>query len=403
MARRSEIAVVYLSGLVQGLALVSVPAAASVFTDLDFHGLTSSEYGSLFVPLAIGAILASGTGGPLAKRFGLKPLLLVGLGLNFVSMALLAATNVLTASHALAYGALLVAVAALGLGFGATLAALNTYAAGFFPARSDTALAALHALLGTGTALSPLLAGLVTGGGLWWLAPAGVAGASGLLAAAASMEPLESPVSSPGEGSVLDLLGRASWRLWAYVGFAVLYGISETVLANWAVVFLHQDRGLSARSAGMALAAFWGAVTLGRIVTALVTLRVPAGWIYQALPLGLVAVFLLLPSISGAIAGMVAFALAGFACSALLPLCISFAAQDHPKLSEIVGGGMVAAYMAGFGIGSFGVGPIRDTGLLNLAGIYRASSVLALAMVMVAFLLLRTRPAGVAAKRRATE
>lgn len=34
----------------------------------------------------------------------------------------------------------------------------------------------------------------------------------------------------------------------------------------------------------------------------------------------------------------------------------------------------MAAYMAGFGIGSFGVGPIRDADLLELGGIYRGST-----------------------------
>ena len=43
MIRRTEIALVYGAGLVQGLALVVFPAASGVFTSPSFHGLSSSQ------------------------------------------------------------------------------------------------------------------------------------------------------------------------------------------------------------------------------------------------------------------------------------------------------------------------------------------------------------------------
>ncbi len=73
--------------------------------------------------------------------------------------------------HNAAYGFLLLAMGALGVGFGGTLTMINTYAAGFFPEKTATALTVLHAILGTGTALAPiLLAGFVRAGG-WWGQP----------------------------------------------------------------------------------------------------------------------------------------------------------------------------------------------------------------------------------------
>jgi hypothetical protein len=66
-------------------------------------------------------------------------------------------SSVLKSSSNLSYDILLLATAALGLGFGATVIAANTYAEAFFPDRADIAVLALNALLGTGTALAPLL------------------------------------------------------------------------------------------------------------------------------------------------------------------------------------------------------------------------------------------------------
>jgi MFS transporter, FHS family, glucose/mannose:H+ symporter len=64
MARRTEVGLVYATGLVQGLALVTFPAASSIFTSPDGYGFSASRYGVMFVPQVILAILASSLGPP---------------------------------------------------------------------------------------------------------------------------------------------------------------------------------------------------------------------------------------------------------------------------------------------------------------------------------------------------
>ena len=44
MAQRSEILTVYVAGLIQGVALVTFPAASAVFTSSNDYGLSSTEY-----------------------------------------------------------------------------------------------------------------------------------------------------------------------------------------------------------------------------------------------------------------------------------------------------------------------------------------------------------------------
>jgi MFS family permease len=171
MAQRSEIAAVYLAGVAQGVALVTFPAASAVFTAAAGYGLSSTEYGGMFVPQAITAIGASLLGAGLARRLGAKRLYLLGLLANLLAMALLIVSSLVMRQHTLAYGLLLLATASLGVGFGFTVPTLNTLAAAFFPQRVDRAVLGLNALLGLGTALAPLFVALFVGLGIWWGLP----------------------------------------------------------------------------------------------------------------------------------------------------------------------------------------------------------------------------------------
>src|SRR5215469_10578320 len=79
MAKRSEVGLVYLSGLAQGLALVTFPAASSIFTrpHPQGYGLSSAQYGALFVPQVVLAILASARARTLARAWKLNRVLLL--------------------------------------------------------------------------------------------------------------------------------------------------------------------------------------------------------------------------------------------------------------------------------------------------------------------------------------
>src|SRR5215467_12712923 len=124
---RTEIGVVYSAAVVQGLTLVTFPAASSIFTSPDGFGFNSTRYGAMFVPQVVLAILSSGMAPKLARRWSPRRVLLVGFAGNIVSMALLALTRLLLGAPDVAFGVLLVATAALGLGFGATVMSIKTY------------------------------------------------------------------------------------------------------------------------------------------------------------------------------------------------------------------------------------------------------------------------------------
>jgi predicted MFS family arabinose efflux permease len=127
-------------------------------------------------------------------------------------------------------------------------------------------------------------------------------------------------------------------------------------------------------------------VTVGRVVFAAVDRWLPVRVTYHVLPFLLAGTFVLialLPDGSTA-GGVLAFGLAGLACSALLPLTIGFGQVELAGISAAVAGGVIAFYQLGYGIAAFGVGPLLDGGV-SLPTIYGASAVIAVALGLASF------------------
>ena len=171
MASNAEYRVVNLAGLVQGITLVTFPAASTILTDPSEYDLSNSQYGFMFIPQVLTAIATSLLGSRLASRFSAKAVLIVGLASNIASMVLLVMTTAFESDQAVAYPLLLLATAFLGTGFGLTVPVLNTYVAEFRRGHADRAVLVLNALLGLGTALAPVFVAVFVGLGFWWGLP----------------------------------------------------------------------------------------------------------------------------------------------------------------------------------------------------------------------------------------
>jgi hypothetical protein len=99
--------------------------------------LSSTQYGAMFIPRVVLAILASAFGSRPAGRFGLGG---QGRSCCFASPP-------------------------LGIGFGATVMSLNTLVGGFFPRNADGAVLLLNALLAAGTTAGVVVRGHGTDSG----------------------------------------------------------------------------------------------------------------------------------------------------------------------------------------------------------------------------------------------
>jgi MFS family permease len=394
MATKNETTVVYAAGVVQGIVLVTFPAASTVFTDSAKYDLSSAQYGILFLPQVIAAIAASLLGADLGSRFGVKRLYIAGLAASLLSMALLIVSAPLTSHKTVAYALLLFATAALGAGFGLAVPALNTFAAAFHPAAVDRSILVLNALLGLGTVLAPVFVAIFVGVGAW----EGLPVISAILLAALLAASLRLPLRVQAGGSA----GKQARltippRFWIYAGFAVLYGICETVNGNWSALEMTRELGASTTVASLALTAFWAMVTVGRVVLATVQRWFPPRLAYHTLPILLAGAFVIIAVLPHGQPGLgvLAFGLAGLGCSALLPLTISFGQEELTAVAARIAGGVIAFYQLGYGIAAFGVGPIVDGGV-SLSTIYGATAAVALCMGVWSFAVAGRRPSPVA-------
>lgn len=391
--------------------LVTFPAASTIFTDSRDYGLSSGQYGAMFLPQVVTAIAGSLLGARLARRIGAKRTYLLGLSLSLVAMGLLLASAPAQSDQGLAYPLLLIAMAFLGAGFGLTVPVLNTYASAFHPAAVDSAVLTLNALLGLGTVLAPVFVAVFVGLGFWWGLPAvsaallvGLLLVSARLPLRASVPPAQPATVPPATvpPASVQPARRAGARparrgmparFWLYAAFIGLYGICETMNGNWSQLEMTKQLGASASQASLALAAFWGMVTLGRVLFAAIERWLPARVSYRLLPLILVGSFLLTSTLSRhqAVAGIVVFGLAGLGCSALLPLTISFGEKSMTAVSAAVAGGIIAFYQLGYGIAAFSVGPLQGAGI-SLPEIFRGTAAAAAVLAVLSFFVAGRKP-----------
>ena len=159
---------------------------------------------------------------------------------------------------------------------------------------------------------------------------------------------------------------------------------------NWSQLDMTTNLHATATQASFALTAFWGMVTVGRVLFAMIERWFPPQLTYRVLPFLLAVMFVVIAVLPSGVpaAGILSFALAGFACSALLPLTISFASEQLLTMGASVAGAVIAFYQIGYGIAAFGTGPLVDNGV-SLHVLFGFAAIAAVIMGGLSFTLAR--------------
>ena len=373
----------YAACLLQGICLVTFPAISTLLTNPRTYDFSNALYGSLFIPEAVLSMMAAFLSPKIANRFGHKKVFLAGVLANLLSMALLCLSVLFVTEKAAAFSAIFLATASLGLGFGLLVPTLNATATLLYPANTNEKLLLLNALLGLGTALSPLSVSAFLSFSAWWQLPGSLALLFGLLFLFTL--PLQFPeipqASVPSEKTPLSI----PTRFWLFALFALLYGIIETLSANWMGIYMRKAMAASFYQQSLALTAFWGMVTLGRLLFSFGVLKDKSA--FQITPFLTAIAFWIIAHLSknGSVYAIFAFGLAGFGCSVLLPLCMSFAAKQLKAIAPSLPGKIIALYLLGYGIASFGVGPMEDSAHLTLQIIYEGGVLIACILGVLAY------------------
>lgn len=385
-----EIAALFCAGLIQGISLVAFPAASTILTDPDLFDFSSTDYGSLFIPQAFFSIVAAACNPALNNRFRSKSVFLLGLIANMLSMIFLALSALFVNQHSLAYLILITATTCLGLGFGLLVPTLNLMAALLKPKNVNSILLFLNALLGVGTALAPIFISLFVHAGFWWGLPCILAWL--FLFLFIWSQTLALP------GGNLNLLSKIPsfhipTRFWIFGIFALLYGIIETLNGNWLSIYMKKNLGASLEIQSLALTAFWGMVTFGRVFYSLMEKYVSERFAFQISPFISAVAFLMIASLKPGSEywAIAAFGLTGFGCSTLLPLIISFGDKQLGVIASYIPGMVISCYLLGYGIAAFGVGPLEEMEHLSLEKVYVIGAAIAFILGLMSLVIVKTK------------
>ncbi|MDB2385144.1 MFS transporter [Polaribacter sp.] len=378
---------VYLSGFLVGIALVLFPAAGNIFVDSEYHGLSSGQFGSIFIPQIVLAIIASLSAPKLADKIGMKKVMMYGLVALLLSMLSLAASNWFMKGE-LDYWIIMLATAFMGIGFGFTITALNPFAYSLFPGKETSAVTAMHIMLGLGTASSALLLNLFYNNDIWWAAPTLIAILIALIFVLILATSLTIPKQENEEEN--ETKKGVPIRIWLFALGVFLYGACEATFGNFGAVFLEKEGELSVTKASLGLSLFWGGITVGRVLFTLIAMRFKTKWLYMIAPFIVSIVFFLLPIAKSEFTLLACMFLGGLACSFLFPKSISTATDEFPKYAALASGAMVAALQLGTGFSSNVIGYFNSS--YSLATLFQFSAFYALGMgILVTFLMLKQK------------
>jgi fucose permease len=320
---------------------------------------------------------------------GHKTQSILGVGGSMIACCGLAVVALAVWAGAPVWGVLLAAVAVLGLSRGVIDAVLNADAALDGGVRR---LGLLHASWAVGGTLGPLLVAAVlafthdwrvavaiTGAAVVLLIPVAIAERRALNTHASGEEPTASdgpaeaptgptlPAAAPATGSAPALGSEAApgrqppsnprRALVLTICAFVLYTAAESGPVVWGYTYLISDRHISHTSAALAMALFWGALTVGRLGLAAVGARFSPTAILEVgcllLALGTAMLWLLPGSLD-----VIGLPVAGAGAAPVFPMLMALipARIGEHRTGNAVGASIAAAALGGpVAVASFGV------------------------------------------------
>jgi fucose permease len=260
--------------------------------------------------------------------------------------------GLLAAAAAPTWTLLLLAVFVLGIGAGGLVVLVNLYYATRYGRRSPAMVSLVNTAYGTGTFLGPA-AVAVTRGYSSVFAVVGIGVLACLLFLRRAVDEPATPELAP---PVLN--ARTLGLVIAFASLLFLYEGLEAGIGTWEATDL-VTLGSSAQFAAGATSVFWGAFTLGRVLTAPLAMR----WSPQRLlvPAFIVSTVLLL-GIRAHVTPPLMFALVGVCAAPVFPVVLSWMTRVIPNATTLVTYAILGAV-----IGSALV-PAALGGLIGLAG-----------------------------------
>jgi fucose permease len=299
-------------GLPDGVLGVAWP---SIWRTFD---LPLSQLGGLLAASMAGYLLSTFSSGSLAARIGLGRLLLGS------TAAMLA--SVLAYALAPTWGAIVAAGVVAGLGAGAIDAGMNAFAAAHFSPRRVNWL---HAAYGAGAMLGPLSMTATLSAGFSWRIGYALIGLALCGTAVCFWRTIDrwtvtSAEAAPTGGAPAGGLRDALRCPGVWLNVLVFFGYTglEVSAGQWTYSLFTEERGIAPAVAGVAVASYWGSLTVGRLVAGVLTRRVAVERLLRAGLVGALLGALVIWRADGPEAAVAGAAILGFSLAPIFPLLI---------------------------------------------------------------------------------
>ncbi|KFF01943.1 MFS transporter [Chryseobacterium luteum] len=343
-SRIVQIVIIFLLAFFTGVNFVVFPALGTAFTDSSLFGLSSSQFGNLFIPQVI-CIIISCLGAPfLVNKFGPKIILVAGLLLMITSTGILWMLQFFMNDKSLLFPVLMILVAFTGSGFGLSITTLNPLAASLFENNKSSAILILQFLVGLGTSTSPMMMNLIGNVKNWMYVPVSIFVLVSIIFVLFLFLKLE-------KGTFFELPKhfKIPSKLWIFFIAIVLYGFIEGTFGSFGAIIL-KNQGLDNNKASLGLSLFWGGIALNRLLFGIFSKNNDLSYLFLFSPLivaGLLLLLLIYPNVSIIILMMF---LIGFFMGSIFPGSIGWGTVEFPTLSVLVSGFLMAANQIGTGI-----------------------------------------------------
>jgi predicted MFS family arabinose efflux permease len=342
-------------------------------------GLSDGRLSVALLGLALGAVTGMQVAGRLVDGFGSRrvmiPVAAVD-GLLLVPVALAPSLPLLT-----------VALFVFGVVHGVLNIAMNARGVEIERAAGRPIMSSFHAVYSIGGFLGAVVGGLFAGAGVGPAATFGtVAAAGAVLALAASRwSPAVPGAVDASPGGTTDRVPLSGVLLLGTLAFCGLVG--EGAAADWSTVYLRESLGSSESFAAAAFAAFFIAMTAGRLAGDRLAARLGAPRLVRASALlaaaGLGAALL----IGHPVAGVLGFGCLGAGLSCIAPQVFSAAGHRNPQRPA-----QAIARVASIGWLGFFAGPVLIGGTAEVAGLPVALAVPVVLALFVALAAKALRP-----------
>jgi len=324
----SQILLIELLALFQGLAFGIIPALVGLLTSPDFHDLSMERVRILFLPFVLAAILLAAMAGWISQRGKLHQFFIGGMVANFIALGLIALTTLTFPHPELTFSILFVAHFFLGGGVSTVITVLSRWIPALFPKKTFRANLLLWAGFSFGMLLSGGLIEYVLLLHKWWLAPLLVLGALFILLLIIDLFDEYPDVPQEKKGGI-------NKSIFIFLIPVVLYGYLSSTLGVW-------DYDLTILKYELLFFGFWAITTVSRVLIGISFPIFPPYLWYCLLPILIIIAPLILPYSR--------FFLA-FALAALFPINLVWMQRRFLGKESLVTGLGIACYLFGIALG----------------------------------------------------